>query len=151
MSHKPFRLAATAAVLAMTTVLAACGSSSTEPKAPLSSGSSSAGSHPEWSQYTFTIGDNGGDGNEELSKITGVFDDAPYKVKFARFDYGPPLVQAAATGDIDLGSVGDVPPITGAAKQFGFKIVAVQRGADGPRPPRTSSCPRAHRSRAWPT
>ncbi len=35
-----------------------------------------------------------------------------------------------ATGDIDLGYVGDVPPITGAAKQFGFKIVAVQRGAD---------------------
>jgi sulfonate transport system substrate-binding protein len=130
MSHKSFRLAATAALLAITTVLAACGSSSTEPKAPLSSGSSSAGSHPEWSQYTFTIGDNGGDGNEELAKITGVFDDAPYKVKFARFDYGPPLVQAAATGDIDLGSVGDVPPITGAAKQFGFKIVAVQRGAD---------------------
>src|SRR5881392_3462099 len=80
--------------------------------------------------YTFTIGDNGGDGSEELSKVTGAFDDAPYKVKFARFDYGPPLVQAAATGDIDLGYVGDVPPITGAAKQFGFKIVAVQRGAD---------------------
>jgi sulfonate transport system substrate-binding protein len=39
-------------------------------------------------------------------------------------------VQAAASGDIDLGSVGDVPPITGAAKQFGFKIIAVQRGAD---------------------
>ena len=87
-------------------------------------------SHPEWSQYTFTIGDNGGDGSEELSKVTGAFDDAPYKVKFARFDYGPPLVQAAASGDIDLGYVGDVPPITGAAKQYGFKIVAVQRGAD---------------------
>ncbi len=43
----------------------------------------SAASHPEWSQYTFTIGDNGGDGSEELSKVTGVFDDAPYKVKFA--------------------------------------------------------------------
>jgi sulfonate transport system substrate-binding protein len=129
MSHKSFRLGATAVLLAVTTAIAACGSSSTAPKAPLSSGSSSAG-HPEWSQYTFTIGDNGGDGTEELAKITGVFDDAPYKVKFARFDYGPPLVQAAASGDIDLGSVGDVPPITGAAKQFGFKIVAVQRGAD---------------------
>jgi sulfonate transport system substrate-binding protein len=129
MSHKSFRLGAAAVLLAVTTAIAACGSSSTEPKAPLSSGSSSAG-HSEWSQYTFTIGDNGGDGTEELAKITGVFDDAPYKVKFARFDYGPPLVQAAASGDIDLGSVGDVPPITGAAKQFGFKIVAVQRGAD---------------------
>jgi len=128
MSHTTFRLGATAVLLAVTTVIAACGSSSKAPDAPLSSAGGS--SHPEWSQYTFTIGDNGGDGNEELAKITGVFNDAPYKVKFARFDYGPPLVQAAVSGDIDLGSVGDVPPITGAAKQFGFKIVAVQRGAD---------------------
>jgi sulfonate transport system substrate-binding protein len=114
-------------LLTIASVLAACSSSKT-PDAPLSS--AGGASHPEWSQYTFTIGDNGGDGSEELSKITGAFDDAPYKVKFARFDFGPPLVQAVASGDIDLGSVGDVPPITGAAKQFGFKIVAVQRGAD---------------------
>ena len=130
MSHRPFRLTFAAVLLTVTSVFAAC-SSSKAPDAPLSSaGGATAASHPEWSQYTFTIGDNGGDGSEELSKVTGAFDDAPYKIKFARFDYGPPLVQATASGDIDLGYVGDVPPITGAAKQFGFKIVAVQRGAD---------------------
>jgi sulfonate transport system substrate-binding protein len=130
MSHRPFRLTLAAVLLTVTSVLAAC-SSAKAPDAPLSTaGGSTAGSHPEWSQYTFTLGDNGGDGSEELSKITGAFDDAPYKIKFARFDYGPPLVQATASGDIDLGYVGDVPPITGAAKQFGFKIVAVQHGAD---------------------
>lgn len=131
MSRKPIRLVGAAVLLTAATVLAACSSANAPEtaKGPLS-GSAGSDSHPEWSQYTFTIGDNGGDGNEELAKITGVFDDAPYKVKFARFDYGPPLVQAAASGDIDLGSVGDVPPITGAAKQFGFKIVAVQRGSD---------------------
>src|SRR5256885_532566 len=130
MSHKRFRAGGAVALLVVTTLLAACGSSTKAPEAPLSGGSPGAGSHPEWSQYTFTIGDNGGDGNEELAKVTGAFADAPYKVKFARFDYGPPLVQAAASGDIDLGYVGDVPPITGAANQLGFKIVAVQRGAD---------------------
>ena len=130
MSKKSFRLTFAAVLLTVTSILAAC-SSSKGPDAPLTgAGGSTAASHPQWSQYTFTIGDNGGDGNEELAKITGAFDDAAYKVKFARFDYGPPLVQAAASGDIDLGSVGDVPPITGAAKQFGFKIIAVQRGAD---------------------
>ena len=130
MSHRPFRVTAAAVLLTATSVLAAC-SSSKGPDAPLSSaGGSAAASHPEWSQYTFTIGDNGGDGSEELAKVTGAFDDAPYEVKFARFDYGPPLVQAAATGDIDLGYVGTVPPITGAAKQFGFKIVATQHGSD---------------------
>jgi sulfonate transport system substrate-binding protein len=142
MSHKSFRVTFTATILAVLSVLAAC-SSSKAPDAPLSSaGGSTAASHPEWSQYTFTIGDNGGDGNEELAKVTGAFDDAPYKVKFARFDYGPPLVQAAASGDIDLGSVGDVPPITGAAKQFGFKIVAVQRGADATKAPENIIVPK---------
>jgi len=142
MSHRSFRLASAAALLTVASVLAAC-SSPKGPDAPLSSaGGSTAANHPEWSQFTFTIGDNGGDGNEELAKITGAFNDAPYKVKFARFDYGPPLVQAAASGDIDLGSVGDVPPITGAAKQFGFKIIAVQRGADATKAPENIIVPK---------
>ncbi|WP_370095708.1 aliphatic sulfonate ABC transporter substrate-binding protein [Streptacidiphilus sp. MAP12-20] len=113
--------------MALVSTLTAC-STASQAAAPLSGASgSSAAAHPEWSQYTFTVGDNGGDGSEALSKITGVFDNAPYKVKFARFTYGPPLIQAAASGEIDLGSVGDVPPITGAAKEYGFKIVAVER------------------------
>jgi sulfonate transport system substrate-binding protein len=131
-----------AVLVTIASVLVAC-SSSKAPDAPLSSaGGSTGASHPEWGQYTFTIGDNGGDGNEELAKLTGAFDDAPYKVKFARFDYGPPLVQATASGDIDLGSVGDVPPITGAAKHFGFKIVAVQRGADATKAPENIIVPK---------
>lgn len=132
MRDRSFRILGAVALLTAATALAAC--SSPDEKAsggPLSkSVGSSATNHPEWSQYTFTLGDNGGDGSEELAKLTGAFDDAPYKVKFARFDYGPPLVQAAASGDIDLGYVGTVPPITGAAKQYGFKIVATQHGSD---------------------
>jgi sulfonate transport system substrate-binding protein len=123
-----FRLTAAALLFTVAAATSSCGSSTKRGDAPLS-GSGGAG-HPEWSRYTFTLGDNGGDGSEELARVTGAFDDAPYKVKFARFDYGPPLVQATATGDIDLGYVGTVPPITGAAKQFGFKIVATQHGAD---------------------
>jgi|EndMetStandDraft_6_1072998.scaffolds.fasta_scaffold72848_2 sulfonate transport system substrate-binding protein len=131
MSHNSVRAIGAAALLVTATVLASCGTAEKSAGGPLSkSADPSAANHPEWSQYTFTIGDNGGDGSEELTKITGAFDDAPYKVKFARFDYGPPLVQATATGDIDLGYVGTVPPITGAAKQYGFKIVATQHGAD---------------------
>ncbi|WP_458315908.1 ABC transporter substrate-binding protein [Mycolicibacterium brisbanense] len=127
MSHKVLRIFGAAVLLAAASVLGAC--SSSHEKTPLA-GTSAANEHPDWGQFTFTLGDNGGDGSEELAKVTGAFDDAPYKVKFARFDFGPPLVQATATGDIDLGYVGDVPPITGAAQQYGFKVVAVQRGAD---------------------
>ena len=121
------RFAAAAGLLALAGSLAACGTT-TATAAPLRNATgSSASANPAWSKYTFTIGDNGGDGSEALAKITGVFDNAPYKVKFARFTYGPPLVQAEASGDIDLGAVGDVPPITGAAKNYGFKIVGVER------------------------
>ncbi|MCV7224827.1 aliphatic sulfonate ABC transporter substrate-binding protein [Mycolicibacterium komossense] len=128
MSTRSFRYIGVVTILAAASLVASCSSDVKGPEAPLST--AGGGDHPEWNQLTFTIGDNGGDGSEELAKVTGAFDNAPYKVKFARFDYGPPLVQAAASGDIDLGSVGDVPPITGAAKQFGFKVVGVQRGAD---------------------
>lgn len=130
MRNRLFRALSATALVAAAGVLGACSSSTSVPQGALSTPSESSAAHPEWSQYTFTIGDNGGDGSEELAKLTGAFDGAPYKIKFARFDYGPPLVQAAASGDIDLGSVGTVPPITGAAKEYGFKIVATQRGAD---------------------
>jgi sulfonate transport system substrate-binding protein len=129
MSNRSFRFLGAVALLTAASVVASCSSDAKGPQAPLSTASGGA-DHPEWSGLTFTIGDNGGDGSEELAKVTGAFDNAAYKVKFARFDFGPPLVQAAASGDIDLGSVGDVPPITGAAKQFGFMVVGVQRGAD---------------------
>lgn len=126
MSRSTLQLAAAVALLAATGTLAACGSGSGSNAKPLSrSSESTAGSHPEWSKYTFVIGDNGGDGSQALASITGAFDSAPYKVSFARFTFGPPLVQAAASGDIDLGVVGDVPPITGAAKEYGFSVVGV--------------------------
>jgi sulfonate transport system substrate-binding protein len=130
MSRKTIRSIGVVVTLATVAALTACGGgSSSKSSAPLSdykpAGSSSDQS--SWSKFTFTIGDNGGDGSEQLAKLSGVFDSAKYKVKFAHFTYGPPLIQAAASGDIDLGSVGDVPPITGAAKTFGFKVVAVER------------------------
>lgn len=133
MSRIPKTVAIAWAALALTTSLAACGSTANSSDLALASykPTSSAGvDTSKWSDYSFTIGDNGGDGSEQLAKITGVFKNAPYKVSFAHFTYGPPLVQAAASGDIDLGSVGDVPPITGAAKEYGFNIVGVSHYLD---------------------
>lgn len=117
-------------VLVLLTVTASTlvGCASKSSAGPLSEAAGTGtNNHPDWSGFTFTIGDNGGDGSQALAQITGVFDNAPYKVKFARFTYGPPLVQAAASGDISIGDVGDVPPITGAATEYGFKVVAVAR------------------------
>jgi len=129
MPLRPARLTAAAVLLAGASALAACSSSSASSSSASAKltgfGGSSTVSHPQWSKYTFVIGDNGGDGSQALAKITGAFASAPYKVTFARFTYGPPLIQAAASGDIDLGSVGDVPPITGAAQEYGFSVVGV--------------------------
>ena len=127
MLRNGLRFTAVAGLLVAAGALAGCSSKAASPGPLSEAAGAAANSHPDWSQFTFTIGDNGGDGSQALAAITGVFDNAPYKVKFARFTYGPPLIQAAASGDIDLGSVGDVPPITGAAKEYGFKIVGVQR------------------------
>jgi sulfonate transport system substrate-binding protein len=127
------RLTAAVALLAGAGTLAACSSSSaaTSSAKPLSGFDASViAKHPQWSKYTFVIGDNGGDGSQALAQITGVFARAPYKVTFARFTYGPPLVQAAASGDIDVGSVGDVPPVTGAAQEYGFSVVGVAHYID---------------------
>jgi sulfonate transport system substrate-binding protein len=128
MSLNPRRLTAAIALLAATGALTACasGSTATTSAKPLSGlNASAAAGNPQWSKYTFVIGDNGGDGSQALAQITGAFANAPYKVTFARFTYGPPLVQAAASGNIDLGVVGDVPPVTGAATEYGFSVVGV--------------------------
>jgi sulfonate transport system substrate-binding protein len=117
MPSKTFGILAATALVAGSGALAGCGSAAQAKDT----------SHPEWDKLTFTIADNGGDGSEELSKVSGAFDSAPYKIKFARFDFGPPLVAAAQSGDIDLGSVGDVPPITAAAKSLGFRVVGINR------------------------
>ena len=148
MSRIPKTVAIAWAALALTTSLAACGSTANSSDLALASykPTSSAGvDTSKWSDYSFTIGDNGGDGSEALAQITGVFAGAPYKVTFARFTYGPPLIQAAASGDIDLGSVGDVPPITGAAQEYGFSVVGVAHYINTTVPDETSSCRRALR------
>jgi sulfonate transport system substrate-binding protein len=120
MSRKTFGILAAAGALVLTGALSGCGGKSDAKTAAQKD-------HPEWSKLTITIADNGGDGSEELSKASGVFDDAAYDVKFARFDFGPPLVAAAQSGDIDLGYVGNVPPITGAATALDFRVVGVTR------------------------
>ncbi len=99
MPLRPPRLTAAVTLLAAASALAACSSSSSSSSTSAAKltgfGGSSTVSHPQWSQYTFVVGDNGGDGSEALAKITGAFASAPYKVTYARFTYGPPLIRSS--------------------------------------------------------
>lgn len=103
-------LALTVAALGATVALSACGSSA-------------SGDSP--SKPTLVVGQQES-GIVSLVKDSGALDGAPYNVRFAVFPFGPPLVQAAAAGQIDLGDVGDVPPLTGADRTPGFKVIAAE-------------------------
>ena len=76
------------------------------------------------SKPTFVIGQQTS-GIISLVKDSHAFDGAPYTIKWAVFPFGPPEVEAISAGQVDLGTdIGDVPPINGAAKDLGFKVVA---------------------------
>jgi sulfonate transport system substrate-binding protein len=77
---------------------------------------------------TFVIGQQES-GIVSLVRDSGALRGAPYNIKWAVFPFGPPLVAAAASGQIDLGDVGDVPPINGAAHQLGFKVIGAENYA----------------------
>ena len=113
------RLAAAVGVVALAAGLTACASANAEV------GGAGNGKNPEWKNLTFTVGEQS-DGIKSLAAASGAFKDASYRIKWAKFDYGPPLVAAAGGGDIDLGMVGSVPPIAGAAKNLGFKVIGLQ-------------------------
>ncbi|HLH69723.1 MAG TPA: ABC transporter substrate-binding protein [Candidatus Dormibacteraeota bacterium] len=48
---------------------------------------------------------------ETMMRASGQLDHLPYRVQWAEFTSGPPLLQALSGGALDLGSVGDTPPI----------------------------------------
>ena len=122
------RVATGTAIAAVLSLGAACSSASAD------SSPKTKGDNPEWSGLTLTVGQQAS-GIVTLAKESGAFANTAYKVNWALFPYGPPLVAAASAGQIDIGDVGDVPPITGAAKNLGFKIV----GAEQPVDPATQS------------
>jgi sulfonate transport system substrate-binding protein len=113
------RSARVIAIAALLPVAAACAASGAS-RDPGPSGPASA-----WSTITFTIGQQAS-GIVTLVNDSGVLTNTPYKVRWALFSYGPPLVAAEDAGQVDIGDVGDIPPINGAAKDTGFRVVAAE-------------------------
>jgi sulfonate transport system substrate-binding protein len=52
------------------------------------------------------------------------------KIKFKKFDYGPPEVEAFNADELDFGSIGDQPAIIGWARGVEFKIVGNITGSE---------------------
>jgi sulfonate transport system substrate-binding protein len=131
------------AALVCAALLAACGGSSVSSQssaassasAPAASGQSSvsasnAASTKPASRSTsgkggipLRVGDQAGTGAQALLEASGLLAKLPFRVEWADFTSGPPMLQAMSGGSLDLGGVGDAPPVFAAAGGANIAII----------------------------
>lgn len=108
------------AVVTAALVLTGCGSAEPSDTVP---GPVSAA---DLAKVTLEVGDQKG-GVRSLLTAAGLLDGTPYKIEWATFTSGPPLLEAASAGAIDTGRVGNTPPIFAAAAKAKIKVISVSR------------------------
>jgi sulfonate transport system substrate-binding protein len=141
-------IAAALAAISLAAGLAACGSSSNgssgsvtasnaAASSPASSSSSSAAPTTATTTQTvagtrtggepLVVGDQAGTGAQALLEAAGLLHKLPFPVKFADFTSGPPILQALNAGSLDVGGVGNAPPVFAAAGGDDIRIVGALR------------------------
>jgi sulfonate transport system substrate-binding protein len=117
-----------AAILGIAAIAAAaCSSSSSGSKASSSAASASSAS-VNLSGVTLHIGDQAGSGSQARLTAAGLISKLPFKVTWSDFTSGPPMLQAMGAGAIDIGSVGNAPPVFAAAGGEKVAIVGTTQG-----------------------
>jgi sulfonate transport system substrate-binding protein len=98
--------------------------------------------------YTFAAGQGEGEKAGELLKVgylpfagfgpiyvaemNGWFDDEGVNVDLILFDSGPPLLEAMAAGEIEVGALGGVPTLRTAGREvFDMRIISVEADVSG--------------------
>ncbi|ATY12562.1 aliphatic sulfonate ABC transporter substrate-binding protein [Amycolatopsis sp. AA4] len=104
------------------TGLAACSSSTSDGRAPVPAAVSPA----ELKKVTLRVGDQKG-GVKSLLTAAGQLTGTPYRIEWSTFTSGPPLLEAASAGAIDVGRVGNTPPIFAAASKAKISVVSVAK------------------------
>jgi sulfonate transport system substrate-binding protein len=79
------------------------------------------------SQVTLHVGDQAGSGAQALLTAAGLIGKLPFKVTWSDFTSGPPMLQAMGAGSVDIGSVGNAPPVFAAAGGSKIEIVGALR------------------------
>jgi len=90
---------------------------------PAAAATSSASGTADVSSVTLHIGDQAGSGSQALLTAAGLISKLPFKASWSDFTSGPPMLQAMGSGAVDIGSVGNAPPVFAAAG--GEKIAVV--------------------------
>jgi sulfonate transport system substrate-binding protein len=118
-----------ASVIALSGLAAAACSSSNSSSTPTASSSSTAassGSSVNLSSVTLNVGDQKGTGAEAVLKAAGLLSTLPFKVSWSDFTSGPPMLEAMASGSVDVGGVGDAPPVFAASGGEQVEIVGAR-------------------------
>ena len=126
-SIRPFRRLLVVSTVALTASLSlvACGSKTGNEAAVLDNGK------VDLEKVTLTVGDQKG-GSKALLSAAGELDDVPYKIQWKSFTSGPPLLEALNAGAIDIGGVGNTPPLFAAAGKSKIEVVSgATMGAKG--------------------
>jgi len=101
-------------ILVVTLALSACGTGT------------SATSGDDLAKVVLKVGDQKGS-SKALLTAAGL-DKAPYRIEWSTFTSGPPELEAASSGAIDVGAVGNTPPIFAAAANAKISIVSSAKG-----------------------
>jgi sulfonate transport system substrate-binding protein len=101
-------------------------SSSSSPAAAAATTSASPSSSANLSSVTLNVGDQKGTGAEAVLKAAGLLSTLPFKVNWSDFTSGPPMLEAMASGSVDVGGVGDAPPVFAASGGEAVEIVGAR-------------------------
>ena len=123
--------AAAALVTAAALAAAGCSSANSTTAATAPNGTQSA-AQADVADVTLHIGDQAGTGAQALLTAAGLIGKLPFKADWSDFTSGPPMLQAMAGGSVDVGGVGNAPPVFAAAGGDQLAIVgALQANPDG--------------------
>jgi sulfonate transport system substrate-binding protein len=79
------------------------------------------------SSVTLDIGDQKGTGAEAVLTAAGLLSSLPFRVSWSDFTSGPPMLEAMASGSVDIGGVGDAPPVFAASGGEAVEIVGARQ------------------------
>lgn len=85
--------------------------------------STASGSADDISELTLRVGDQLA-GAEPLLEAAGELEDTPYEIEWSTFTSGPPLLEAMHADAVDIGQVGNTPPVFAAAADSSVRIVS---------------------------